>query len=153
MDKKLGGVQAVQTLSRLNRTYPGKDKTFVLDFVNEPEAILEAFLPYYRQASLTATTDPNLVYDLKSKLDSAGLYDWSEVEQAFHFIRPDHSIITFLKECHGPTKSVDKNPCGFATLGGLEGGVEFAKELMGSFRPHGMDHEIKPRGADQIQAG
>jgi hypothetical protein len=74
-----------------------------------------------------------------------------EIEQAFHFIRPDHSIITFLKEGHGPTKGVDKNPCGFATLGGLEGGVEFAKELMGSFRPHGMDHEIKPRGADQVQ--
>jgi type I restriction enzyme R subunit len=73
----------VQTLSRLNRTHPGKDKTFVLDFVNEPDAILEAFLPYYRKATLTATTDPNLVYDLKSKLDSAGIYDWSEVEQAF----------------------------------------------------------------------
>jgi type I restriction enzyme R subunit len=83
VDKKLGGVQAVQTLSRLNRTHPGKDKTFVLDFVNEPDAILEAFLPYYRKATLTATTDPNLVYDLKSKLDSAGIYDWSEVEQAF----------------------------------------------------------------------
>ncbi|MBB1512353.1 type I restriction endonuclease subunit R [Tessaracoccus sp. MC1627] len=83
VDKKLGGVQAVQTLSRLNRTYPGKDRTFVLDFVNEPEAILEAFLPYYRKATLTATTDPNLVYDLKTKLDSAGIYHWSEVEQAF----------------------------------------------------------------------
>lgn len=83
VDKKLGGVQAVQTLSRLNRTYPGKDKTFVLDFVNDPEAILESFLPYYRKATLTATTDPNLVYDLKTKLDSAGIYHWSEVEQAF----------------------------------------------------------------------
>ena len=83
VDKKLGGVQAVQTLSRLNRTHPGKDKTFVLDFVNEPEAILEAFLPYYRKATLTATTDPNLVYDLKTKLDSSGIYHWSEVEQAF----------------------------------------------------------------------
>ena len=70
VDKKLGGVQAVQTLSRLNRTYPGKDKTFVLDFVNEPEEVLEAFLPYYRKATLTATTDPNLIYDLVTKLDS-----------------------------------------------------------------------------------
>ncbi len=83
VDKKLGGVQAVQTLSRLNRTYPGKDKTFVLDFVNEPQDVLDAFLPYYRKATLTATTDPNLVYDLKTKLDSAGIYDQSEVEQAF----------------------------------------------------------------------
>ncbi len=83
VDKKLGGVQAVQTLSRLNRTFPGKDKTFVLDFVNEPQDVLDAFLPYYRKATLTATTDPNLVYDLKSKLDSAGIYDHAEVEQAF----------------------------------------------------------------------
>lgn len=83
VDKKLGGVQAVQTLSRLNRTFPGKDKTFVLDFVNEPEAVLEAFLPYYRKAELTATTDPNLIYDLVTKLDAAGIYTMQEVEQAF----------------------------------------------------------------------
>ncbi|WP_062287462.1 type I restriction endonuclease subunit R [Demequina phytophila] len=83
VDKKLGGVQAVQTLSRLNRTHPGKDKTFVLDFVNEPQDVLDAFLPYYRKATLTATTDANLIYDIKSKLDNAGIYDMSEVEQAF----------------------------------------------------------------------
>lgn len=83
VDKKLGGVQAVQTLSRLNRTYPGKDKTFVLDFVNDSQEVLDAFLPYYRKATLTATTDPNLIYDLVVKLDSAGIYDMSEVEQAF----------------------------------------------------------------------
>lgn len=83
VDKKLGGVQAVQTLSRLNRTYPGKDKTFVLDFVNDPQEVLDAFLPYYRKATLTATTDPNLIYDLVVKLDSAGIYDMAEVEQAF----------------------------------------------------------------------
>jgi len=83
VDKKLGGVQAVQTLSRLNRTHPGKDKTFVLDFVNDPQEVLDAFLPYYRKATLTATTDPNLIYDLVAKLDSAGIYDMTEVEQAF----------------------------------------------------------------------
>lgn len=83
VDKKLGGVQAVQTLSRLNRTHPSKDKTFVLDFVNEPQEVLDAFTPYYRRAALTATTDPNLIYDLVTKLDSAGIYDMSEVEQAF----------------------------------------------------------------------
>lgn len=83
VDKKLGGVQAVQTLSRLNRTHPGKGRTFVLDFVNEPQEVLDAFLPYYRQATLTATTDPNLIYDLVAKLDSSGIYTMSEVEQAF----------------------------------------------------------------------
>ncbi|WP_431864330.1 type I restriction endonuclease subunit R [Microbacterium paraoxydans] len=83
VDRKLGGVQAVQTLSRLNRTYPGKDKTFVLDFVNEPLEILDAFKDYYRKATLTATTDPNLVYDLVTKLDAAGIYTMAEVSQAF----------------------------------------------------------------------
>ena len=83
VDRKLGGVQAVQTLSRLNRTHPGKDKTFVLDFVNEPGDILDAFLPYYRKATLTAPTDPNIIYDLVSKLDAAAIYTMAEVEQAF----------------------------------------------------------------------
>lgn len=83
VDKKLGGVQAVQTLSRLNRTYPGKDKTFVLDFVNEPLDVLDAFKAYYRKAELTALTDPNLIYDLVTKLDASGIYTMSEVEQAF----------------------------------------------------------------------
>jgi type I restriction enzyme R subunit len=83
VDKKLGGVQAVQTLSRLNRTYPGKEQTFVLDFVNEPQDILDAFKPYYRKATLTATTDANLIYDLTTKLDAAGIYTMAEVHQAF----------------------------------------------------------------------
>ena len=84
VDKRLGGVQAVQTLSRLNRTHPGKDTTFVLDFVNEPGDILDAFLPYYRKAELTAPTDPNLIYDLVMKLDASGIYTLQEVEQAFN---------------------------------------------------------------------
>lgn len=83
VDRRLGGVQAVQTLSRLNRTHPGKDKTFVLDFVNDPQDILEAFTQYYRKATLTATTDPNLIYDLVTKLDSAGIYTMAEVHRAF----------------------------------------------------------------------
>ncbi|MDO7883115.1 type I restriction endonuclease subunit R [Salinibacterium soli] len=83
VDKRLGGVQAVQTLSRLNRTYPAKDKTFVLDFVNEPGDVLDAFLPYYRKAQLTGITDPNLIYDLATKLDSSGIYTMDEVRQAF----------------------------------------------------------------------
>lgn len=81
VDKRLAGVQAVQTLSRLNRAYPGKDTTFVLDFVNEPDDVLEAFRTYYTTAALTTTTDPNLVFDLKAKLDAAGHYDEFEVER------------------------------------------------------------------------
>src|SRR5713226_4548534 len=62
VDKKLGGVNAVQTLSRLNRTYPGKEDTTVLDFANEAEHIQQAFQPYYEKALLSEATDPNLLY-------------------------------------------------------------------------------------------
>ncbi len=70
VDKRLDGVKAVQTLSRLNRTCPGKEDTFVLDFVNTREDILAAFQPYYEQTKIEETSDPNKLYDLKNKLDS-----------------------------------------------------------------------------------
>lgn len=79
VDKKLGGVQAVQTLSRLNRTAPGKSRTFILDFVNKPEEIRDAFLPYFKEARLTGESDPNLIHDLAMKLDASGLYTLDEV--------------------------------------------------------------------------
>ncbi len=79
VDKKLAGVAAVQTLSRLNRTYPGKDQTFVLDFVNDPEDIEAAFAPYYRDAHLSSVSDPNILHDLQSKLDAVGIYLTHEV--------------------------------------------------------------------------
>jgi hypothetical protein len=66
VDKRLAGIQAVQTLSRLNRAHPGKDTTYVLDFANEPADVLEAFKTYHTTATLSATTDPNLVYDLRA---------------------------------------------------------------------------------------
>lgn len=81
VDKKLSGVTAVQTLSRLNRTAKGKDVTYILDFVNEPQEILEAFQPYFRDAQLTDITDQNLVNDIETKLDHSGIYDLSEVEE------------------------------------------------------------------------
>jgi type I restriction enzyme R subunit len=83
VDKKLGGVECVQTLSRLNRTYPGKDAgcIYVLDFFNEPEVILSAFQPYYQTAELTDVSDPNLVYDLSDKLRAADIFKSYEVEQ------------------------------------------------------------------------
>jgi type I restriction enzyme R subunit len=81
VDKMLGGIQAVQTLSRLNRAHPGKDTTYVLDFVNEPAEILKAFKTYYETAELESVTDPHQVYDLRAKLDAAGHYDAFEVER------------------------------------------------------------------------
>jgi len=85
IDKRLAGVQAVQTLSRLNRAYQGihgvKDTTYVLDFVNDPDEILAAFKPYYETAALSGVTDPNLIFDLRAKLDAAGHYDDHEIER------------------------------------------------------------------------
>ncbi|SKA04847.1 type I restriction enzyme, R subunit [Enhydrobacter aerosaccus] len=81
VDKRLAGIQAVQTLSRLNRAHPGKDTTYVLDFVNDSAEVLEAFKVYYKTAELSGTTDPNLIFDLRAKLDAAGHYDDFEIDR------------------------------------------------------------------------
>ncbi len=81
VDKRLAGIQAVQTLSRLNRAHPGKDTTYVVDFVNDPAEVLAAFKTYHTTAELSATTDPNLVFNLRAKLDAAGHYDDFEVDR------------------------------------------------------------------------
>lgn len=81
IDRRLAGIQAVQTLSRLNRAHPGKDTTYVLDFVNSGDDILAAFRTYYETAELNNVTDPNLVLDLKAKLDGLGYYDEFEVNR------------------------------------------------------------------------
>ena len=81
VDKRLAGIQAVQTLSRLNRTCPGKEDTFVLDFVNKPEEIYEAFKPYYEVTQVGEEADPRQLYDLQSKLDESHVYHAEEVEE------------------------------------------------------------------------
>jgi type I restriction enzyme R subunit len=81
VDKRLAGIQAVQTLSRLNRAHPGKDTTCVLDFVNDADEVLLAFKTYYETARLAGTTDPNLVFNLRAKLDAAGHYDDHEIDR------------------------------------------------------------------------
>lgn len=80
VDKNLSGVKAVQTLSRLNRTCPGKEDTFVLDFANDRQTIIDSFQPYYEMTMMNDTTDPNHLYDLKGKTDSAQVYFQSEVD-------------------------------------------------------------------------
>ena len=104
VDKKLSGVKAVQTLSRLNRTYPGKEDTFVLDFANEAQEIIDAFQPYYQQTILTTTTNPNRLYDLQNRIDSFQIISTSEVDAfANVFFKPtettskqDHSRLNAL---------------------------------------------------------
>ena len=80
VDRKLSGIQAVQTLSRLNRCSAGKETTYVVDFANEPNDILTAFKAYYQTAELAEATDPNLILNLKAKLDSQNHYDEYQVD-------------------------------------------------------------------------
>jgi len=81
IDKKLAGVHAVQTLSRLNRIFPGKEQTFVLDFVNSTEEILEAFKPYYERTLIGDRAEWQQLDELKAKLDSFHVYYHQEVEE------------------------------------------------------------------------
>ena len=80
VDKKLGGVNAVQTLSRLNRTHPGKPGAMVLDFANEAEEIRKAFEPYYETTLLSEETDPNLLYEVQGRLLDFSVFLAGDVE-------------------------------------------------------------------------
>ena len=79
VDKKLGGVNAVQTLSRLNRIHSYKTETMVLDFVNEADHIQKSFEPYYEATLLSEETDPNVLYQLQAELDDYHFYEEEEI--------------------------------------------------------------------------
>jgi type I restriction enzyme R subunit len=81
VDKPLGGIQAVQTLSRLNRAAPGKKRVFVLDFQDNADAVQAAFADYYKTTLLSQETDSNKLHDLRNDLDKLGVYTWSLVEE------------------------------------------------------------------------
>ena len=81
VDKKLRGVKAVQTLSRLNRTCPGKLDTFVLDFVNTKEDILEAFQPFYQETFLTQEVNTDLIYQTQNELRAYGIYNEDDIDR------------------------------------------------------------------------
>lgn len=102
VDKKLSGVKAVQTLSRLNRIYPGKEDTFVLDFANEPEDIKEAFMPFYRVTTLDNDIDPNEIYTVEQTI-----YDRQVIN------REDVILFTeiFYKEKHSKADISTMNNC------------------------------------------
>lgn len=112
VDKKLGGVNAVQTLSRLNRTHPQKTSTMVLDFVNEADEIKEAFQAYYDRAELREPTDPNQLYDLQANLDDYYFYEKEDLEK-------------FAQVYFNPKSTQDKI---FAVLSPIEETVKEAAE-------------------------
>lgn len=79
VDKLLSGVATVQTFSRLNRIFPGKERTYILDFKNKPETVQKDFNPYYKVSELSGVSDPNLLFELQSKLDARQIYTAEEV--------------------------------------------------------------------------
>lgn len=87
VDKKLGGVATVQTLSRLNRTMgKAKDNVFVLDFVNDAENVQKDFQPYFTSTILSASTDPNILYDLKRDITGMGVFGKDQVQQHYQLL-------------------------------------------------------------------
>ena len=83
VDKKLGGVQCIQTLSRLNRTTRGKSRTFVLDFKNEPQDINDSFQRFYRSLVLEGETDPNILYDYLQEIKEFHLYTTDDIKSVY----------------------------------------------------------------------
>ena len=100
VDKKLGGVQCVQTLSRLNRTNSGKTETFVLDFVNDMESVVDSFQKYFTSTVMIGETDPNKLYDYKRVLDDFYLYTQEQIdginEEFFRKTESDNKLHSYL---------------------------------------------------------
>ena len=113
VDKRLDGLQCVQTLSRLNRVAPGKTDTLVLDFVNEPEQVQEAFQQYYQTTELAEETDPNRLYDLQSQLNGFERYDEDTIDQFCNIFydvdQPDELLQGILDAVVEKWSALEKN--------------------------------------------
>ncbi len=113
VDKRLDGLQCVQTLSRLNRIATGKTDTLVLDFVNEPEQIQEAFQEYYQTTTLAEETDPNRLYDLQSQLEGFDLYDEATIDRFCEIFydpdQPDERLQGILDEVVERWSELERN--------------------------------------------
>jgi type I restriction enzyme, R subunit len=95
VDKRLSGVQAVQTLSRLNRTTAGKEDSFVLDFVNDAEEIRRSFQPYYEQTIVAESADPHQLYELQHRLEATQVFWATEVEAFCKLLRAERKADDF----------------------------------------------------------
>jgi type I restriction enzyme, R subunit len=131
VDKRLDGIQAVQTLSRLNRTCPGKDDTFVLDFVNNAEDIQRAFQPFYEQTVIGEQADAHQLYELQGTLEGMHVFHHDDVHSFCEvFFKP--------KASHSPTDHgmmnahIDPAVARFRQLS--EGDQEEFRNLLNTFR-------------------
>jgi type I restriction enzyme R subunit len=125
VDKLLSSVHAVQTLSRLNRTHPGKSSTCVLDFANDADHIQAAFAPYYERTLLSESTDPNLLYDRETELKSFELFTDAEID---HFARLYFTPGMTQDRLHTPLDPV------------VEHFKELSEDAQGDFRSKLMDY-------------
>jgi type I restriction enzyme R subunit len=143
VDKKLSGVKAVQTLSRLNRTSPGKEDTFVLDFANDRQTIIDSFQPYYELTTLEEPTDPNHLYDLKRSLDDSDVYYQSEVD-AFARIFYQPSNISSAREQGKLHSHIDPAIDRYTHLDNVEAKDEFQNSLTSFVRLYSYLSQILP---------
>jgi type I restriction enzyme, R subunit len=150
VDKKLSGVRAVQTLSRLNRIYPGKEDTFVLDFANTEEEILAAFQPYYEKASLSGTTDPNKLYDLKAQIEDYGVIWVSDIETFIKvYFKPKSKR---SRDDHGKlNNAIDYAVSRFQALSDDEQKEDFKSTLMVFVRTYAFLAQVMPFGDIELE--
>lgn len=106
VDRKLSGVTAVQTLSRLNRTHPGKEDVVVLDFENDPEHIAKQFQPFYDRIKLTKEVDPSKLYDIRSDLDDYGIHTPAAVNAFCEVFYSKGNNEARIAKLHGITRPV-----------------------------------------------
>jgi type I restriction enzyme R subunit len=153
VDKRLDGVQAVQTLSRLNRKAPGKTDTFVLDFYNRLDDIQEAFQPYYEGTSIAATTDPKLLNELQKKLSLYGLYDEATVAAvaALYFSKPG-GLAKGSKDLGKLYSLVDPVAERWESLKPVEKKDEFKKELTGFLNLYSFLAQVMPYHDPSLEA-
>ena len=147
VDKRLDGVQAVQTLSRLNRKIAGKHEPFVLDFVNKPEDIYTAFKPYFDSTSLQESANPEMLPSIKHELDQLQIYHWSEVEAFAHIFYRQPERQNSADHAHMQRHlqpAVDR----FKAIDGDETRTAFCDKLGGYVRMYSFLSQILPY-ADQ----
>lgn len=149
IDKRLSGIQAVQTLSRLNRVHPGKEDTFVLDFVNDPEEILAAFQPYYEQTLVGEQANPAQLNELQVKLNDAKVYYEAEVEEfARIFYKPKRNQTA--ADLAKITRCIDPAVGRFKALS-EEGREEFKKTLTAFQNLYAFLTQIVPYGDMELE--
>lgn len=150
VDKRLDGVQAVQTLSRLNRMVPGKETPFVLDFANEAEDIYHAFKPYYDTTSLQESSDPALLEQLKHELDTFQVYHWNEVEafaRIFYRVPGKHNPADHAHLQRHLQPAVDR----FKVMEDEEQRSQFRDKLSGYVKVYSFLSQIIPYGDPDLE--